>query len=300
MKLRVRHLTRYRYGEPVTTSHHEAHVVPRAGAGVTLSGVSVQISPAPTFRRERLDYFGNHTLSFSLHEPHQELEVVGTAVVERSPTLMATPLALAVAGAVPSSPPWEEVRAAARDGRSPEALDAFELTFESPRIETGTEQAAYAAASFPAGRPLLEAVRDLTRRIHQDFRYDTTATAVSTSVAEVMQDRRGVCQDFAHVQIACLRALGLPARYVSGYLLTHPPPGRPKLVGADASHAWLSVWVPGPGWVDFDPTNDLLPADEHVTVAVGRDFADVTPLKGVILGGGAHQVHVAVDVEALP
>jgi transglutaminase-like putative cysteine protease len=290
MRLRVRHATRYRYGDPVTTSHHEAHLVPRTGAGVTLSGVTVDISPAPTFRRERLDYFGNHTLTFSLHEPHQELEVVGTAIVERAPAVVVAP----------ASPPWEEVRAGVRASLTPEALDAFELCFESPRIETGAEAAAYAAPSFPARRPLLEAVRDLTRRIHEDFRYDTTATAVSTSVAEVLQDRRGVCQDFAHVQIACLRSLGLPARYVSGYLLTHPPPGRPKLVGADASHAWVSVWVPGPGWVDFDPTNDLMPADEHVTVAVGRDFADVTPLKGVILGGGAHQIQVAVDVEALP
>jgi transglutaminase-like putative cysteine protease len=289
MKLRIRHATRYRYGEPVTTSYHEAHLVPRSGPGVTLSEVAVQITPTPTFRREREDYFGNPTLSFSLHEPHVELEVIARCIVT-SPSPSASP---------PPSPPWEEVRAHVCETHSPEALAAFELTFDSPRIQTGADLAAYAAPSFPAGRPLLEAVRDLTRRIHQEFRYDPAATAVSTSVAEVLHDRHGVCQDFAHLQIGCLRALGLPARYVSGYLLTRPPPGRPKLVGADASHAWVSVYAPGAGWVDFDPTNDLLPGDEHVTVAFGRDFADVTPLKGVILGGGAHQVQVAVDVEAV-
>jgi len=292
MKLRIRHATRYRYGEPVTTSYHEAHLVPRVGPGVTLADVAVQITPTPTFQRERQDYFGNPTLSFSLHEPHEELEVVARCTVEHAPSVAASV-------AASPSPPWEQVPAHLRATRTPEALAAFELTFESPRIQAGGELADYAAPSFPPGRPLLEAVRDLTRRIHHDFRYDPAATAVSTPVSEVLEHRRGVCQDFAHLQIACLRSLGLPARYVSGYLLTRPPPGRPRLVGADASHAWVSVYVPALGWVDFDPTNDLVPADEHVTVAFGRDFADVTPLKGVILGGGAHQVHVSVDVEAV-
>jgi transglutaminase-like putative cysteine protease len=173
------------------------------------------------------------------------------------------------------------------------------MTFDSPHVRTSAELQAYAAPSFPPGRPVLEAVRDLVTRIHQDFIYDATATEVSTPVATVLSARRGVCQDFAHVAIGCLRALGLAGRYVSGYLLTRPPPGRPRLVGADASHAWMATWVPRLGWVDFDPTNDLIAGQDHVTIAHGRDFSDVTPIRGIILGGGAHQLAVSVDVAPL-
>jgi transglutaminase-like putative cysteine protease len=154
----------------------------------------------------------------------------------------------------------------------------------------------YAAASFPAGRPTLEALLDLTQRIYRDFTYDPRATTVSTPLNQVWRTRRGVCQDFAHFQIGCLRALGLPARYVSGYLVTKPPPGKPRLVGADASHAWVALYCPGVGWIDADPTNNVLPAEHHITVAYGRDFSDVSPVKGVILGGGHHTLSVAVDV----
>jgi transglutaminase-like putative cysteine protease len=178
-------------------------------------------------------------------------------------------------------------------------LDAYAFTFESSFIKVLPAVRDYATPSFAAGRPLLEGVRDLCRRIHADFVYDSEATDVATPVAEVLRRRRGVCQDFAHLAITGLRSLGLPARYVSGYLLTRPPPGRPRLVGADASHAWISAFVPDFGWVSFDPTNDIVPSDEHVTVAHGRDFADVTPLKGVIHGGGRHELRVAVDVEVV-
>ena len=248
------------------------------------------ITPPPSVTRERLDFFGNRTLYFSVREPHRSLDVVATSVVDIAPL---RPPRLEV------SPPWNEIRDRLRTDRRRDLLDAFSFTFDSPYARSSAELRAYAAESFPEGRPLLVGVRDLTHRIYEDFEYDPASTDVTTSVEVVMRQRRGVCQDFAHLQIGCLRSLGLPVRYVSGYLVTHPPPGRPRLVGADASHAWISVFAPDIGWTDFDPTNDLLPSDEHVTVAHGRDFSDVTPLKGVILGGGRHEVRVSVDVEPL-
>lgn len=290
MKLQVSHRTSYRYGEPVTTSHHEARVSPRDRENQRVLSHDLDVQPQPEARRRRFDYFGNRTLSFSLSEPHRGLEVVARSVVELTapppPNLDATPA-------------WDQVTRRVRDDRHRDILDACSMSFDSPRVAASEELRAYALPSFTAGRPLLRAVRDLTSRIHGDFTYDGTATDVSTPVSDVMRDRRGVCQDFAHVAIGCLRSLGLPARYVSGYLLTRPPPGRPKLVGADASHAWFATFVPGQGWIDFDPTNDLIPEDEHVTVAFGRDFDDVTPIRGVILGGGQHEVTVAVDVDML-
>jgi transglutaminase-like putative cysteine protease len=287
MRLRVSHRTRYEYDDPVPTSHHEARLCPLDGGGQRRLVHDTRITPEPAVRSDRTDYFGNTTLYFSLQEPHRQLEVVSTSVVEPQP-----------AAAPPHpGPPWEEVRDSLPRGRSPEELRAYELAFDSPLVRATPDLLTYAAPSFPPGRPLVDAVRDLTSRIHQEFTYDKEATDVSTPLAEVLRRRHGVCQDFAHLQIGCLRALGLAARYVSGYLLTRPPPGRPRLQGADASHAWIAVYVPGAGWIPFDPTNDLIPADEHVTVAQGRDFTDVAPLRGVILGGGRHTLTVAVDVE---
>ena len=290
MRLRVVHKTVYSYGDAVSTSHHEAHLAPRDSESLRTLGHDVAISPSPSVRRERFDYFGNRALHFSIREPHRELEVVATSLVDLSPVM---PPVLA------ATPPWEEVRERLGSDRRRDVLDAYALTFESPMVKGGPEVGDYAVSSFAAGRAVLDAVRDLTRRIHADFKYDSDATEVATPVKEVLRRRRGVCQDFAHVQVACLRSMGLAARYVSGYLLTRPPPGRPKLVGADASHAWVATFVPDFGWVEFDPTNDLLPTDEHVTVAWGRDFSDVTPVKGVILGGGKHEVRVSVDVAAV-
>jgi transglutaminase-like putative cysteine protease len=198
-----------------------------------------------------------------------------------------------------ATPPWEHALHVLRQERDPETLDAYQYAFDSPYIRLGADLAAYAAPSFPTGRPLLDAALDLTRRIHADYRYDPTATTTATPLEKVMELRRGVCQDFAHLQIGCLRSLGLAARYVSGYLLTNPPPGRPRLVGADASHAWLSVYCPGSGWIDLDPTNNQIPHDNHILVAWGRDYEDVSPVNGVVLGGGKHYVTVAVDVVKL-
>ena len=289
MKLQVRHHSVYRYQEAVSTSHHEARLAPRRGEGQTVLSHETVVSPAPVYTHERLDFFGNRTLHFHLHHPHKQLDVVATSLVE---VLPATP------GPDPS-PPWEMVRDRLRADRTPSVREALGFSLDSPLAGAHPEAAAYALGSFSPGRPLLEAVRDLTSRIHADFRYDPQATEISTPVKEVLSSRAGVCQDFAHLGIACLRAMGLGARYVSGYLLTRPPPGKPKLVGADASHAWLGVFVPDAGWFDFDPTNDLEPGEEHVRVAYGRDFGDVTPLKGVIFGGGPHEVTVAVDVQAV-
>jgi transglutaminase-like putative cysteine protease len=288
MKLRVVHRTTYHYGEPVTTSHHEARLSPRDRESQRVLSHDLDVSPPPEARRRRFDYFGNRTISFSLSEPHRDLEVVARSLIELT-ALPPPPL--------DRSPPWEEVRAKLRADRHRDVLDAYAMTFDSPHVPASDQLLQYALPSFPAERPMLEAVRDLVARIHADFVYDPSATEISTPVLEVLSARRGVCQDFAHVAIGCIRALGLPARYVSGYLLTRPPPGKPKLVGADASHAWFATFVPGQGWVDFDPTNDVIPSDEHVTVAFGRDFDDVTPIRGVILGGGQHELAVAVDVD---
>lgn len=291
MKVRVRHLTHYAYGDPVSTSHHEARLGPRAGAGQRPLQHEVTIDPTPATVSERLDFFGNRTVHFSLREPHRELKVLASSLVELAPA--PPPL-------LEATPAWEVVRERLQRDRRRDVLEAYAMVFSSAFAPASADLLSYAQPSFPPGRPLLSGVRDLTRRIHADFLYDPDATDVSTPVQDVLRQRRGVCQDFAHVQIACLRSLGLAGRYVSGYVRTIALPGRDKLVGADASHAWISTFVPDWGWVEFDPTNDLMPSDEHVSVAVGRDFGDVTPVKGVIRGGGQHQVTVSVDVDVAP
>ena len=290
MKLRVVHRTSYSYSESVTTSHHEARLTPRDHENQRTLSHELEIVPAPAVRRRRFDYFGNRTLHFHLSEPHKSLAVnVSTIVEVRAPR----PLDLQ------RTPPWEEVRDRLRSDRRRDVLDAYQMTFESPHVALTPELLAYAQPSFAAGRPVLEVARDLTSRIHADFAYDAKATTISTTIAQILTARRGVCQDFAHLMVGSLRALGLGARYVSGYLRTKPPPGQPRLVGADASHAWAAAWVPELGWVDFDPTNDLIPGADHVTAAYGRDFSDVTPIRGIILGGGAHTYAVSVDVDAV-
>ncbi len=295
MKLEVMHRTAYAYAVPVTTSHHEAYLGPRDDERQRTTHFEVTVTPTPRALRSRTDSFGNRALHFSFDEPHRTLEVVAQSsvtIVARPPVDVAASVTVEVA------------RAAIARPRRRDLLDACGMVFDSPLVACSADLAAYALPSFAPGRPLLEATRDLVRRIHADFTFDPQATTIATPLAEVLGKRRGVCQDFAHVAIGCLRSLKLPARYVSGYLLTHPPPGKPKRVGADASHAWFAVFVPpvtkgdgSPGgWLDFDPTNDLIPSEEHVTVAVGRDYGDVTPLRGVIQGGGAHKIEVQVDV----
>jgi transglutaminase-like putative cysteine protease len=284
---RVRHKTTYEYEDPVSVSHHVARLTPRNLPRQTCGGSRLSILPAPPVTSARFDYFGNTLTFFTLDEPHDRL------IVEAASDLEVHALAWPDFSA---SPPWETVRESLAGDHSGEALDAYQFVFDTRRVGSSPLLAAYARESFPEGRPLLAAVLDLTRRIHQDFRFDKNATEVATPVQTFFEKRRGVCQDFAHLQIGCMRSLGLPARYVSGYLRTVPPPGRPRLAGADASHAWCSAWCPGAGWVDFDPTNNCVPSDGHITVAWGRDYSDVSPIYGVLLGGARHKLQVEVDV----
>jgi transglutaminase-like putative cysteine protease len=250
----------------------------------------LHIEPAPATMTERIDYFGNLHCFFTVQEPHKELVVEARSEVSVEDD---------GAGSQQDSLPWEEAGRLVALDQSSAALEAYQFRFESPRIKPRPEFATYALQSFTPGRPLREALLDLTGRIHKDFRFDSKVTNVRTTPEEVFRKRRGVCQDFAHFQIACLRSLNLSARYVSGYLRTYPPPGQPRLVGADASHAWMSTYCPGIGWIDVDPTNNLIPSNGHVTLGWGRDYGDVSPLYGVIQGGGAHVLSVAVDLEAL-
>jgi len=290
VKLRVIHRTSYQYSDPVTTSLHEARLSPRDSENQRTLSHELVITPVPSARRRRFDYFGNRVQHFGISEPHRSLDVLATSVVDLHPGRALD---------LTRTPAWEVVRARLSSDRKRDMLDAYAMTFDSTHVKASNEIREYGELSFSAGRPVLDGVHDLIRRIFTEFTYDPRATEVSTPIDEVLKKKRGVCQDFAHLAIACIRAQGLAARYVSGYLLTRPPPGKVKLVGADASHAWISAFVPEYGWVDFDPTNGVLPSDEHVTIAYGRDFADVTPLRGVILGGGQHELTVSVDVSVV-
>ena len=287
MIFEVSHRTAYTYGHPVLRSQHLIHLTPRSGLRQTVHRHSLLIEPAPASNSPVEDYFGNASALLTIDERHSALVIQARSTVEVHPS--ALPAAAATTA-------WERVPGQAVSGDG--GLDTGVLQYISASRHTRSIPAAldYARTSFPPGRPILEAALDLTERVYRDFTFDSTATDISTPVAQVLRERRGGCQDFAHLGLTCLRALGLPARYVSGYLLTYPAPGAEKLRGADASHAWVSVWVPEAGWVDLDPTNGVVPSGEHITVAVGRDFADVSPVSGVLLGGGRQRLEVAVDV----
>jgi len=285
MKFKVIHRTLYEYAEPVAVSHHVVRLEPRVTSFQSREGFAMSISPEPAIRRLRTDYFGNSVCFFTLQELHREMEVVAESTVD---VRLETPPAL--------SAPWERVVEEFRDPVSPDVVEPYQFVFDSLLVRANPVLADYAKTSFTRDRPLLEAVLDLNARIFKDFKYDPKATIVSTPLEEVLEKRRGVCQDFAHLAIASLRSMGLPARYVSGYLRTKPPAGQKRLVGADASHAWFAVYCPELGWVDFDPTNNIMPGEEHITVAYGRDFNDVSPVGGIITGGGEHEVKVSVDV----
>ncbi len=286
----VSHRTTYRYSIPVSFSHHLIHLSPRACARQTCHRTALIVLPTPTHHAQAIDYFGNPTSYITLQHKHKELILHSRSVIEVVPPASPDPL---------RSPPWDQIYPRLFHDTSDEGLEALQYAFETSKTRVNDAILAYARDSFPPGRPMLDGVIELTRRIYRDFRYDPTATTVSTPVEEVFEARRGVCQDFAHLQLACLRALRLPARYVSGYLLTRPAEGKEKLIGADASHAWLSVWSPGQGWIDVDPTNDMVVSVEHATVAWGRDYGDVSPVSGAIFGGGKHTVDVAVDVSPI-
>ena len=284
MKYEVLHETVYSYESPVVLSQQLLHLTPRVVEHQRLAWHRIEVGPSPAETAARDDYFGNPVTQIVLAAPHSLLEVRARSSVE----VLARP-APAPAG------PWEQARDRLRAGGEA-LLEPMQFLYESPHVEFFRELAAYAEPSFAKGRDLIEVTLDLTRRIHADFTFDPKATSVSTPLRELLAKRRGVCQDYAHFMAGCLRMLGLPARYVSGYILTAPPPGKPRLVGADASHAWVSAWCGPAGWIDLDPTNDMLVGEQHVTLGWGRDFSDVTPMRGVILGGGEQELKVRVTV----
>jgi transglutaminase-like putative cysteine protease len=289
----ILHDTHYRYASSVTLAQQLAHLWPRDCPWQRNHEQQLLVSPLPCQRQDALDVFGNPLTRLVFERPHDELKVSARLKVE----VLARP-----ALNVQDSPAWEAACSALRysgQALAPGVLDAARFRFESPYVHLKQVFADFAAECFNPGRPLLAAVDGLMLKIFSEFSFDAAATQVATPLLQVLEERRGVCQDFAHLMLACLRSLGLSARYISGYLLTQPPPGQPRLIGADASHAWISVFCPQHGWVDFDPTNNIRPALEHITLAWGRDFADVSPLRGVILGGGSHDPEVQVTVMPL-
>ncbi|MDH3640575.1 MAG: transglutaminase family protein [Gammaproteobacteria bacterium] len=289
MRYQIVHKTHYQYARPVGTSYQLLHLTPRAFAKQQVLSTQLLVEPTPISFEQREDYFGNPVTDIVIRNRHDTLEITSQAQVDvNAEEEMLLDL----------SPPWEQVAAAVRTPAGSDAWQAAQYCFASPQVAFEAAYQ-YAAASFNPGVPFLRVVESLTERIHREFEYQGEVTDAFTPVAEVLEAGAGVCQDFAHLAIACLRAFGLPARYVSGYLLTRPAHGQPRLTGADASHAWFSVWCPEFGWVDFDPTNNLRPQNEHITLGWGRDYSDVSPTRGFIHGGGDQQLSVSVDVMPL-
>ena len=293
MIYRVRHITHYEYEKPVSLCYNQAYLLPRDTGYQDCLGSEITISPSCSSGQQRTDYFGNQAYYFSLEQPHRELtvDVVSKIRVSDEKTSNENELALDMGNSC------GEALVAMQESRELMELEAREFALNSPMVKASGPLRDYARSAFNRDRPLLSAVRELTHRIYSDFTYDPDSTGIATPLAEVLRKKRGVCQDFAHLAIGCLRSLGFPARYVSGYLETLPPPGKEKLVGSDASHAWFAVYSPGEGWFEFDPTNDTMPTDHHITTAWGRDYGDVSPLKGVFFDGGDSQkLKVSVDV----
>ncbi len=284
----VNHKTLYRYSQPVVQSQHLTHMAPRALPRQSVRHHSLIVEPAPALRLDTLDAFGNGVVTLEIEVPHRELILHARSTIETYP-----PAEIDMGGGLP----WDRLdEVLGPGGRAASDLDTIQYRCESRFTTANQDIADYARLSLPPGRSVLAAAMDLTTRIFRDFTFDGSATDISTPITQVLRQRRGVCQDFAHLALACLRTRRIPARYVSGYILTHPAPGQIKLNGADASHAWISVWSPDFGWVDFDPTNGVAAHEEHITVAFGRDYNDVAPISGVLLGGGEHSVSVSVDV----
>jgi transglutaminase-like putative cysteine protease len=283
----LKHATTYEYNGPVSLSQHMLRLHPRDLPQQRCLHNELHIDPLPGVVHSHDDYFGNRTTFVTIEGAHKKLVVTSHSRVELDPAAPPNPAA---------TPAWETVRDFWVEDSCGGAGEPRQFIYDSPQIQRQDAFAAYAEPSFAPGKPILEAVLHLTGRIHGDFKFDPKATTIATPLDQVMKSRRGVCQDFAHLEIGFLRSMGIPARYVSGYLETDPPPGKPRLAGADASHAWVSFYCPGAGWIDIDPTNNLLPSNRHITVAWGRDYGDVSPIRGVILGSGEHSLKVAVDV----
>ena len=278
------HTTTYTYEQPVTHCLSEARLTPRKLRRQRVLEARLIVEPEPTRYEQRLDYFGNQVTAYSVFQSHEKLTATATSVVEVQP--LRRPLLPSIS--------WAEAQRSLAAHTDAESLEAFEYVFDSTFIDASPELAAYARPCFTPGRPLAELVQELSHRIYTEFSYKPKSTSIDVPLATVLQRRQGVCQDFAHVMIGALRSWHLAARYVSGYLRSGG-----DVQGADASHAWVSVFIPGFGWLDLDPTNDVIPSDGHITLAWGRDYGDVTPTKGVALGGGEQKVDVAVDVRPI-
>lgn len=296
MIYRVRHITHYEYEKPVTLSFNRAYLLPRDTPYQRCASSTINISPSGTPGQERRDYFGNRVYFFSLERPHDELLIDISSDIHIQESKYGLEGKLNFDQGVTCS----EALQALQQGNEVTLLDAREFVMDSPMIISSPELRDYASLLFAPNRTLLSAVRELTEKIFTDFTYDPESTNIATPLAEVLVKKRGVCQDFAQLAIGCLRSLGFPARYISGYLETFPPPGQKKLVGSDASHAWFSVYIPGEGWFEFDPTNNNMPAEHHITTAWGRDYGDVSPLRGIFFDGGKSQkLKVSVDVSRI-
>lgn len=284
MLYRATHITRYKYDQPVATSLNEARLTPRSLPWQRVLASALVFEPEPVVREHRLDYFGNQVMAFSVFQSHDLFTATATSIVEVQPRLIDNLPAVA----------WEDVRLHLSSHLDDESLRAYEFIFDSPFVPLSPELAAYAKPSFPAGRPLADAVKELSHRIYTEFLYKPKSTSIETPLAQVLRARRGVCQDFAHVLIGAIRSLHLAARYVSGYLRSGE-----DVTGSEASHAWVSAFIPGYGWLDLDPTNDVIPSEGHITLAWGRDYGDVPPFKGISLGGGGHRIEVDVKVKPI-
>ncbi len=286
MIYRVRHVTTYSYARPVELGSHLAHLLPRPIEGAQRVRSSVlSTEPALSFSRHEQDHFGNRTAWLTIEQPHRRFVVTATSVVD---------VGFAPPPPADATAPWEEVAAAAR-GRA--GWDVYEFLLPSPKLPASEAARRFVAPCFPPGTPILAGLLALNALIKRDFRFKAGVTSLATTVGELLAGREGVCQDFTHLMLSCLRALGLPARYTSGYIRTYPAPGKEKRPGSDVSHAWAGAWLgPELGWVGLDPTNGIVVRDEHVVLGWGRDFSDVSPLYGVILGGGRHALDVSVDL----
>lgn len=290
MRYRVRHLTKYNYGAPVSLCYNMAHLLPRDTRNQRCLNQKINITPVPVYQNESKDYFGNQTFYFSIQEAHKKLEIDVTSDFEIDPIDME-------ACRASSTLTCGELRALMKSAETPELRMVKEYLLDSPQIRRSDELKAYAESVFTDDKSVFEATIEFTHQVFTEFKFDPNTTTVATPLEQVLAQKSGVCQDFAHLAIGCLRSVGLPARYMSGYLETLPPPGQEKLVGVDASHAWFALYTPELGWIEFDPTNDLIPSDQHIVTAWGRDYSDVTPLQGVIFeGGGTQQLSVSVDV----
>ncbi len=291
MNFSIQHETRYRYGESTSVSYNEVRLCPRASDTQQLISKTIDVTPTASELRLRTDYYGNAVWYLAIDQPHEEMAVTVRSHVHIKPK------------PVPEDPDkslaWEKTVEMIANPVDPQSFAAVEFALDSPLVQSTPDLASYARPSFSNGRPAMLAVEDLMQRIHNDFEFKPGFTDTTTPLSEVLKHRKGVCQDFAQLAIGCLRSLGLAARYVSGYIETLPPPGKKKLKGADVSHAWFSAYLPPFGWMDFDPTNNQIPYDQHIVVGYGRDFLDVTPIKGVIFSAGQHELHVSVDVERI-